>query len=135
MSNAVCSIGRSEQASCGVGSLTCKLYSCVIWAFEIFTCSKFKFCRLSMFTIIMVSHITSTLCCNPFNESGPNNIRNNLINILLWMKEKYPQLNSDHKVCDKCHKKISQLKCDASNKNMMTAIRLNSLPRTLQCNP
>jgi hypothetical protein len=32
------------------------------------------------------------------------------------MTEKLPQLNSDHKVCDKCLKKISKLKCDASNK-------------------
>jgi hypothetical protein len=32
------------------------------------------------------------------------------------MTEKLPQLNSDHKVCDKCHKKIQKLKCDASNK-------------------
>jgi hypothetical protein len=32
------------------------------------------------------------------------------------MTEKLPQLNSDHKVCDKCPKKISKLKCDASNK-------------------
>jgi hypothetical protein len=30
--------------------------------------------------------------------------------------EKLPQLNSDHKVCDKCRKKISKLKCDASTK-------------------
>jgi TPP-dependent indolepyruvate ferredoxin oxidoreductase alpha subunit len=33
-----------------------------------------------------------------------------------WMNEKLPQLNIDHKVCDKCHKKISKLKCDASTK-------------------
>jgi hypothetical protein len=32
------------------------------------------------------------------------------------MTEKLPQLNSDHTVCDKCCKKISELKCDASNK-------------------
>jgi hypothetical protein len=60
----------------------------------------------------MASHITSALCCNPFNESGRHNVRN----ILPWMTEKLPQLNSDHKVCDKCHKKISKLKCDVSNK-------------------
>jgi hypothetical protein len=64
----------------------------------------------------MASHITSALCCNPFDESGHNNVRNNLGNILPWMTEKLPQLNNDHKVCDKCHKKITKLKCDASNK-------------------
>jgi hypothetical protein len=32
------------------------------------------------------------------------------------MTEKLPQLNRDHKVCDKCCKKISNLKCDASTK-------------------
>jgi hypothetical protein len=63
----------------------------------------------------MASHVTSALCSNPFNESGHNNVRNNLRNILTWMTEKLPQLNNDHKVCDKCHK-ISKLKCDASNK-------------------
>jgi hypothetical protein len=64
----------------------------------------------------MASRITSALCCNPFNESGHNNVRNNLRNILPWMTEKLPQLNSDHKVCDKCQKKIPKLKCAASNK-------------------
>jgi hypothetical protein len=53
------------------------------------------------------------LCAvNLFNESGHNNVRN----ILPWMTEKLPQLNTDHKVCDKCREKISKLKCDASNK-------------------
>jgi hypothetical protein len=61
----------------------------------------------------MASHITSALCCNTFNESGHNNVRKNLRNILPWMSDKLPQLNSDHKVCDKCCKKISKLKCDA----------------------
>jgi hypothetical protein len=32
------------------------------------------------------------------------------------MTEKLPHLNSDHKVCGKCSKKISRLKSDASNK-------------------
>jgi hypothetical protein len=32
------------------------------------------------------------------------------------MTEKLPELHSDHKVCDKRRKKISKLKCDASNK-------------------
>jgi hypothetical protein len=32
------------------------------------------------------------------------------------MTEKFPQLNSDHKVYDKCCKQISKLECDASNK-------------------
>jgi hypothetical protein len=36
-------------------------------------------------------------------------------NILPWMTEELPQLNSDHEVCDTCHK-ISKLKCVASNK-------------------
>jgi hypothetical protein len=63
----------------------------------------------------MASQITSALCCNPFDESGHNDVRKNLRNILRWMTEKLPQLNSD-KVCDKCHKKISKLKCDASTK-------------------
>jgi hypothetical protein len=63
-----------------------------------------------------VSHITSALCCSPFNESGHNNIRNILRNILSWVTKKLPQLNSDYKACDKCHRKISKLKCDASNK-------------------
>jgi hypothetical protein len=61
----------------------------------------------------MASRITSALRCNPFNESGHNNVRNNLRNILPSMTEKLPQLNSDDKVCDKCRKKISKLKCDA----------------------
>jgi hypothetical protein len=69
-----------------------------------------------VFTIILASCITSALYCNPFNESVHNNVRNNLRNILPWTTEKLPQLNSEHKVCDKCHKKISKLKCDASNK-------------------
>jgi hypothetical protein len=64
----------------------------------------------------MASHIISAFCCNPFNLSGHNNVRNNLRNILPWMTEKLPQSNTDHKLCDKCHKKISKLKCDASNK-------------------
>jgi hypothetical protein len=64
----------------------------------------------------MASRITSALCCNPFNESGYNNVRKNLRNILPWVTEKLSQLNGDHKVCDKCHKKISKLKSDASNK-------------------
>jgi hypothetical protein len=64
----------------------------------------------------MASCITSVLCCNPFNESGHNNARNNLRNRLPWKTEKLPQLDSDHKVCDKCRKKISKLKCDASGK-------------------
>lgn len=29
---------------------------------------------------------------------------------------KLPELNNDHKVCDKCGKKIPKLKCDAANK-------------------
>jgi hypothetical protein len=69
-----------------------------------------------VFTTIIASRITSALCCNPFDESGHNDVRNNLRNILPWMTEKLPQLNSDHKVCDKHCKKISKLKCDASNK-------------------
>jgi uncharacterized protein YabN with tetrapyrrole methylase and pyrophosphatase domain len=69
-----------------------------------------------VFTITVASCITSALSCNPFNENGHHNVRNNLRNILPWMTEKLPQLNSDHKACDKCHKKISKLKCDASNK-------------------
>jgi hypothetical protein len=32
------------------------------------------------------------------------------------MTEKLPQLSSDHKVCDKCLKKTSKLKCDESTK-------------------
>jgi hypothetical protein len=64
----------------------------------------------------MASRITSAQCCNPFDESGHNNVRNNLRNILPWITEKLPHLNSDHKVCDKCRKKISKLKCDASTK-------------------
>jgi hypothetical protein len=64
----------------------------------------------------MASRITSALCRNPFEESGLNNVRNNLRNILPWMTEKLSQLNSDHKMCDKCCKKISKLKCDASTK-------------------
>jgi hypothetical protein len=63
----------------------------------------------------MAPHVSSALCCNPFHESG-HNVRNKLRNILPWMTEKLPQLNSDHKVCDKDRKKISKLKCDASNK-------------------
>jgi hypothetical protein len=31
------------------------------------------------------------------------------------MTEKLPQLNSDHEVCDTCHKKIPKLKCDESD--------------------
>jgi hypothetical protein len=69
-----------------------------------------------VFTIIVAPCITSALSCNPLNENGHNSVRNNLRNILPWMTEKLPQLNSDHKVCDKCHKKISKLKCDTSNK-------------------
>jgi hypothetical protein len=64
----------------------------------------------------MASRITRALCCNPFDESGHNNVKNNLRNILPWMTEKLSQLNSDNKVSDKCHKKILKLKCDASNK-------------------
>jgi hypothetical protein len=64
----------------------------------------------------MASYITSALCCKPFYESGRNNVRNNLRNMLPWITENLPQLNNDHKVCDKCHKKILKLKCDASNK-------------------
>jgi hypothetical protein len=41
---------------------------------------------------------------------------NNLRNILPWMTENLPQLNSGHKVCDKCRKKVSKLKCDVSTK-------------------
>jgi putative component of membrane protein insertase Oxa1/YidC/SpoIIIJ protein YidD len=47
----------------------------------------------------MTSRIISALCCNPFNESGHNNVRKNLRNIHPWMTEKLPQLGSDHKVC------------------------------------
>jgi hypothetical protein len=32
------------------------------------------------------------------------------------MNKKFPQLNSDHKVRDKCCKTVLQLQCDASNK-------------------
>jgi hypothetical protein len=32
------------------------------------------------------------------------------------MTEELPQLNSNHKVCDNCCKKISKLNCDAWNK-------------------
>jgi hypothetical protein len=35
--------------------------------------------------------------------------------MLPWMTEMLPQLNSDNKVCDKCHKKMSNLKCDSLN--------------------
>jgi hypothetical protein len=64
----------------------------------------------------MASRIISALCCYPFDESGHNNVKNNLINVLPWMTEKHPHLNRDHKVCDKCRKKISKPKCDASTK-------------------
>jgi hypothetical protein len=60
--------------------------------------------------------ITGALCCNPFNVSEHKNIRNNLRNLLSWMTEKCHQLNSDCKVCDRSHKKISKLRYDASNK-------------------
>jgi hypothetical protein len=66
----------------------------------------------------MASRITSSLFCNPFDESGHNNVRNNLRNILPWMTEKLPQLNCDRKECDKCRKNISKLKCDASTKQI-----------------
>jgi hypothetical protein len=36
--------------------------------------------------------------------------------LIPWMTGKLPQLNSVHGVYDKCRKKISNLKCDASNK-------------------
>jgi hypothetical protein len=49
-------------------------------------------------------------------KSGHNDVRNNLRNICPCMTKKHPQLNSDHKVCDNCHTKISKLKCDAPNK-------------------
>jgi hypothetical protein len=55
----------------------------------------------------MASCITSAFCCNPFNESG-HNVRNNLRNILHWMTRIL--------LSDKCHKKISKLKCAAPNK-------------------
>jgi hypothetical protein len=58
-----------------------------------------------VFTIIVASCTISAFCCNPFNESGRNNVRNNLSNIHPWMTGKLPQLNSDYKVCDKCHHK------------------------------
>jgi hypothetical protein len=61
-----------------------------------------------MGTIIMASRITCALGCNPFHES--------VHNMLSWMTEKLPQLNSDHKVHDRCFKKIPELKCDASDK-------------------
>jgi hypothetical protein len=94
----------------------------VLWVFEIFICSK---CSLllykryllyvvnfvdQVFKIIMAFCITSALRCNPFNESEHNNVRNNLRIILPWMTEKLFQLNTDHKVCNKCNKKISKLK-------------------------
>jgi hypothetical protein len=69
-----------------------------------------------VFTIIIVSCITNGLCCNPFSESGYNNVRNNLRIIVPWMAEELPHLNSDHKICDKCHKKVSKLKYDVSSK-------------------
>jgi hypothetical protein len=64
----------------------------------------------------LASLITSGLCCNSFNESRCYNARNNLRNILLWIIDKLPWLNSEHKICENCHKKIPRLKCDASNK-------------------
>jgi hypothetical protein len=56
----------------------------------------------------MVYCITSVLFCNPFNEHG-HDISNKLKNLLPWMAETLPQLNSDHKVCDKRHNKISKI--------------------------
>jgi hypothetical protein len=64
----------------------------------------------------MVFLVTGALCCNPFNVSEHKNVRNNLRQILSWMTEKCHQLNSDSKVCDRCHEKISKLRCYASNK-------------------
>jgi putative component of membrane protein insertase Oxa1/YidC/SpoIIIJ protein YidD len=43
-----------------------------------------------MSTMIVVSLLFSTLSCDPFNESGHNNVRNNLRNTLPWMTEKIP---------------------------------------------
>jgi hypothetical protein len=63
----------------------------------------------------MAPHTTNPLQCNPLIESG-HNVRNNLPNILPWMTEKLSQLNSEHEVCDKRHKKIPKPKCNASNK-------------------
>jgi hypothetical protein len=96
----------------------------------------FEFCQLNVFRIVMASCITSTLCCNPFNKSGHNSMRND-INILLRMTEKLPQLNTDHKVCDKYHKKISKLSMmDQIDKNMIvTMTRLRILPRSVQWSP
>jgi hypothetical protein len=62
--------------------------------------------------------VTGALCCNPFNVSEHKNVRNNLRNILSWMTEKCHQLNSDCKVCDRHHEKISRLRSDASNKEI-----------------
>jgi hypothetical protein len=60
--------------------------------------------------------VTGALCCNPSNVSEHKNVKNNLRNILSWMTEKCHQLNSDCKVCDRHHGKISKLSYDASNK-------------------
>jgi hypothetical protein len=45
----------------------------------------------------MAFHISSALCCNPFNGSGI--IMSEIRNTLPWLAEKLPQLNTDHKVC------------------------------------
>jgi hypothetical protein len=56
------------------------------------------------------------ICHNPFDESVCNNARSSLGNRYPRITEELLQLNTDHKMCDKYHKKISNLKCDASNK-------------------
>jgi hypothetical protein len=66
---------------------------------------------IDLFAIFRALCVTGASFCDPFNKSGCNTT-NNIRKILSWMIEKLPQLNSDHKVCDRCCKNISELKTE-----------------------
>lgn len=71
---------------------------------------------LNVFAIITASRITITLCCNAFDECRLINVRKSSRNIPLCMTKNLHQLNGDHKARDKCHRVVTNLKCNASNK-------------------